>query len=97
MATTQLFTIPTAGECRLIEHFGDSVVQGTLLERVGPVEFYRAVGYLSTWNMTFPRVILYYNAKELEITASYYTETGDLGYCIGAVFDETSRQFGFHS
>ena len=97
MATTQVFTIPTAGEGRLIEHFGDSVVQSTLRERVGRSEFYRAVGYLSTWNMTYPHVKLYYNARELEITASYYNEAGELGYCVGAVFNDTSKQFGFHS
>ena len=97
MTTARTLPVPTTGEGRLIEHFGDSVVQSTLRERVGRSEFYRAVGYLSTWNMTYPHVKLYYNARELEITASYYDAFGTLGYCIGAVFNDTSKQFGFHS
>ena len=97
MTTARTLPVPPTGEGRLIEHFGDSVVQSTLCERVGRSEFYRAVGYLSAWNMTYPHVKLYYNARELEITASYYNEAGELGYCVGAVFNGTSKQFGFHS
>jgi hypothetical protein len=67
------------------------------MEQVTPLEFYRAVGYLSTWNMSFPGVSLYFNARDLEITASYYGVTGELGYCIGAVFNDTTNQFSFHS
>lgn len=89
--------IPDAGEGRVVHHFGDSVTQASIREHVGQLEFYRAVGYLSTWNMTFPEVKLYYDAKQCEITASYYTATGELGYCIGAVWNETTKQFGFHS
>jgi len=97
MTTTKTFTMPDAGEGRIIQHCGDSVTQSVILGRVGAAEFYRAVGYLSTWNMTFPQVVLYYNARDLEITASYYNEAGELGYCIGAVFNDDSKQFGFHS
>lgn len=96
MATTKTFTIE-AGETRAVIHMGDSVTQCGIMERVGPAEFYRAVGYLSTWNMTFPEVRLYYNLRELEITASYYDGAGNLGYCIGAVFNADSGKFGFHS
>lgn len=97
MATTKTFTVPDAGEGRTIEHLGCAVDYHVMKEQVTPLEFYRAVGYLSTWNMRFPEVRLYYNARDLEITASYYTEAGDLGYCIVAVFDADSKQFGFHS
>ena len=97
MSTTKTITVPDAGEGRIVHHLGDSVTQNTLREHVGQLEFYRAVGYLSTWNMTFPEVKLYYNAKDVEITASYYTATGELGYCIGAVFNDDTKQFGFHS
>ena len=97
MATTKTVTVPDSGEGRLIHHYGDSVTQSTIRRHVGPAEFYRAVGYLSTWNMSFPEVSLYYNAKEMEITASYYDVMGTLGYCIGAVFNDTTKQFGFHS
>jgi len=67
------------------------------MEQVTPLEFYKAVGYLSTWNMTFPEVKLFYNVRDMEITASYYTAAGELGYCIGAVFNTDTKQFGFHS
>jgi hypothetical protein len=92
-----MVTIPDAGEGRIIQHYGDSVTQSTIMEQVTPLEFYKAVGYLSTWNMSFPEVRLYYNARDLEITASYYGVTGELGYCIGAVFNDTTNQFSFHS
>lgn len=69
MTTARTLPVPTTGEGRLIEHFGDSVVQSTLRERVGRSEFYRAVGYLSTWNMTYPHVKLYYNPKEMVASA----------------------------
>ena len=97
MATTKTVTIPDSGEGRLIHHYGDSVTQSSIREHVGPVEFYRAVGYLSTWNMSFPEVKLLYNVRDMEITASYYDVTGALSYCIGAVFNDTTKQFGFHS
>ena len=97
MATTKTITIPDAGEGRIIHHCGDSVTQSTIMEQVTPLEFYKAVGYLSTWNMTFPEVKLFYNVRDMEITASYYTAAGELGYCIGAVFNTDTKQFGFHS
>ena len=94
---TRTLPLPTAGEGRIIEHLGCAVDYSVMMGHVGPVEFYRAVGYLSTWNMAYPHVKLYYNPKEMEITASYYNEAGELGYCIGAVFNDDSKQFGFHS
>lgn len=97
MPTTRVFTVPDSMDGRIVEHLGGAADQGVILERVGPVEFYRAVGYLSTWNLTYPHVRLYYNARELEITASYYDAFGGLCYCIGAVFNTTTNQFGFHS
>ena len=96
-ARTIAITIPDAGEGRVVHHLGDSVTQASIREHVGQLEFNNAVGYLSTWNMTFPEVKLFYSAKELEITASYYTSDGALGYCIGAVFNTDTKQFGFHS
>ena len=97
MTTTRTLPVPTTGEGRIIEHLGSAVDYHVMMEHATPLEFYRAVGYLSTWNMTYPHVKLYYNPKEMEITASYYNEAGELGYCIGAVFNDTSKQFGFHS
>ncbi len=94
---TRTLPLPTTGEGRIIHHCGDSVTQSTIMEQVTPLEFYKAVGYLSTWNMSFPEVKLFYNVRDMEITASYYTAAGELGYCIGAVFNTDTKQFGFHS
>lgn len=94
--THKCFSI-VPGEVRAVIHLGDSTEQSNLREQVGVAEFNAAVGYLSTWNMTFPEVRLFYNAREREITASYYGESGELGYCIGAVFNDDTKKFGFHS
>jgi len=67
-------------------------------EQVGYAEFTQAVGYLSTWAIAgdaYPKVTLYANPKELEITATYWKADGKLGYVIGAVWHE--GHFGFHS
>lgn len=97
MTTSRTVQVPTEGEGRIVEHLGCAVDYHMMMEAVTPLEFYRAVGYLSTWNMSYPHVKLYYNVRELEITASYYDEVGELRYCIGAVFNSDSKAFGFHS
>jgi hypothetical protein len=59
-------------------------------------EVYRALGYLSTWNMSFPIVRIYIDAKHNEINAAYFREEGgDCAYSIGAVWHDD--HFGFHS
>jgi hypothetical protein len=55
-----------------------------------------AIGYLATWSCDrFDEVKLNINAKELEITAVYYGNDGNVGYVIGAVWHD--GHFGFHS
>lgn len=59
---------------------------------------YQAVGYLSTWNLSFPVVDLCIlgGHNELEMIAVYRKEAGGpIGYSIGAVWH--GDHFGFHS
>ena len=59
-------------------------------------EVYRALGYLSTWNMSYPIVKIWINAKYNELNAAYFSEDGvECGYAIGAVWHDD--HFGFHS
>lgn len=59
-------------------------------------EVYRALGYLSTWNMSYPIVKIWIDTKHNEITAVYFREEGaDCGYSIAAVWH--GEHFGFHS
>lgn len=57
-------------------------------------EWFRAVGYLSTWNMSFPTVEILANG-ERDMMAVYKDENNNLGYVIGAVWD--GDHYGFHS
>lgn len=73
-------------------------VWDAIKEKVGYVEFTQAVGYLSTWCVasdSYPKVTLYANERDMEITATYWKPDGKLGYVIGAVWHD--GHFGFHS
>jgi hypothetical protein len=55
-------------------------------------EFYATIGYLSSWNMTFPHVDIYpdnYKDGNTDLVAVYRKEDGSVGYAIGAVWHET--------
>jgi hypothetical protein len=54
-----------------------------------------ALGYLTTWNFTFPTVNITIARDYQEMTAVYLTENGKCGYVIGAVWNGVS--FGYHS
>ena len=66
-------------------------------ERAGHDQFVQAVGYLSTWSMSYPKASLYFNARDMEITATYYDQDGDMQYCIGGIFNADTKKFSFHS
>jgi hypothetical protein len=53
-----------------------------------------AVGYLSTWNMNYPRVEIY-NIDGTDLVANYYDKNGTHKYQIGAVWHKD--HYGFHS
>lgn len=55
-----------------------------------------AIGYLSTWNFTFPKVeISIVDKVNPELVAVYFTADGVRGYVIGAVWQE--GYFSYHS
>lgn len=65
-------------------------------EKAGYVEFTQAIGYLSTWCLkSYPRVKIWADPKQMEMTATYWKEDGSVGYVIGAVWH--GEKFGFHS
>jgi hypothetical protein len=72
-------------------------VQATQIEQItGYQELMAAIGYLSTWNMTFPRVeIFVQDVESPELLAVYKDAGAKRGYTIGAVWNGT--KFGFHS
>lgn len=53
-----------------------------------------AVGYLSTWGLSYPFVDIYREGKT-DLIAHYSKENGDHGYTIGAIWNGAS--YGFHS
>jgi hypothetical protein len=53
-----------------------------------------AIGYLITWNTSYPKVTIYRDGKT-DLIACYYNEQGERKYVIGAVWHET--HYGFHS
>lgn len=72
----------------------DAVQQTVIKEAVGKDKFFDALGYLSTWNMTFPTVDIYTDV-DTDMVAVYKDDTGKTGYVIGAVWHED--HYGFHS
>jgi hypothetical protein len=61
-------------------------------------EFYAAIGYLSSWNMTFPTVDIYphgHSDTNTDLLAVYRKEDGSTGYSLAAIWQET--HYSFHS
>ena len=59
-----------------------------------PQEWNAAIGYLSTWNLTFPSCTIRRDG-DTDMVAVYTTEDNVVGYVIGAVWHED--HYGFHS
>lgn len=61
--------------------------------------FLNAVGYLSTWGLSgYDEVELYSSMRDLEITAIYRSSTDDQKrYVIGAIYNNSTQTFSFHS
>lgn len=61
-------------------------------------EYYAAIGYLSSWNMTFPTVDIYphgHSETNTDLLAVYKREDGTVGYTLAAIWQET--YYSFHS
>ena len=85
-------------EQRTVDIFLDATVQTQIRERTGSQRFYEALGYLTSWHMTFGYVRItggFYSGNP-ELIATYKDNpTAPVGYCIGAVWHDD--HFGFHS
>ncbi len=79
----------------------DAVRKNQIEHIVGRDQFERAIGYLATWNMTFPVVNIYSSVEgeNVELTARYTHGDGypEPSYVIGAIFDHAAGKFTFHS
>ena len=84
-------------ESRVINLHINAVDKTKVCETSGASKFFDAIGYLSTWNMTYPTVDIYIadSGEVPELFARYLDESGDSKYVIGAVWH--GDHFGFHS
>ena len=78
-------------ETRQVTLHMDAVQQTAIKDVVG-YKFYDALGYLGTWNMTYPSVDIYTDG-DTDMVAVYKDETGTSGYVIGAVWHEDHYEF----
>lgn len=82
----------------------DAAQQSKIRDITGAQEFQNALGYLSTWNMTFPRVTIVGwvdRDGRPELSATYYREdSSSVAFALGAVWSsrpEGGGSFSFHS
>ena len=57
-------------------------------------KLWTAIGYLSTWNFTYPAVRIFMD-NTTDLVAVYFDEANDRQYVIGAVWH--GEHYGFHS
>jgi hypothetical protein len=77
----------------------DSATQVSMRCRTDPTEWYKAIGYLSSWNMSFAYCDIYIDGAT-DMVAVYRDRQGEhrkgeRSYTIGAVWHQ--GQYGFHS
>ena len=66
-----------------------------IAEEIGTWDkLWEAIGYLSTWNLSYPIVRIHRDGKT-DMVAVYLKGDGELGYAIGAVWHDD--HYGFHS
>jgi hypothetical protein len=57
-------------------------------------KLWQAIGYLSTWNQSYPKVCIYRDRGN-DLLAVYLNDAGETKYAIGAVWHDD--HYGFHS
>lgn len=82
-------------ESRTINYRFNAVDLFKLYEATNNEKVFAALGYLTTWNMTFPQVDIFMGYDHEELIAVYKDEEGNRRYTIGAVWHDD--HFGFHS
>jgi len=66
-----------------------------IAESIGTCDkLWRAIGYLSSWNLSYPTVRIFRDGGD-DLVAAYFKEDGERGYVIGAVWH--GDHYGFHS
>lgn len=83
-------------ETRTVTIHIDAVKQTEIRTAVGAEAFYKAIGYLSTWSMTFPEVGIFADTNT-DLVAAYKDANGKHGYTIGAIYNQVTKAYGFHS
>lgn len=88
---------------RTINLHVNAVEMTQIMEKTTRAEVHNALGYLGQWNQTFKSVDIFSIDPDArngapEFQALYRTEPGaPIGYVICAVWNDDSKQFGFHS
>lgn len=72
----------------------DAVQQTEMQFATDTIEWCKALGYLASWNRTYPRVEIYEDG-ETDMFAVYYDAEGNRAYTVGAVWHDD--HYGFHS
>lgn len=81
-------------EQREITIYMDATQITTMREATDAKEWTMAIGYLSMWNLTYPRCAIWPDG-DTDMVAIYYDENDERGYVIGAVWHDD--HYGFHS
>jgi hypothetical protein len=73
---------------------GEDMIQ--VAESIGTWDkLWQAIGYLSSWNMSYPNVVIYREPKSPDLVAVYSDTERNVKYVIGAVWHDD--HYGFHS
>lgn len=86
-------------EMRKVNYRFDAVALTELCQTTSKQRVMEALGYLSSWNFTFPLVDIFIQHGD-ELTAVYRNDTkSNPGCVIGAIWhnDDGGGQFSFHS
>ena len=84
-------------ETRNISLNANAVDMTTVRATVGQEQLYRAIGYLSTWNMTYDTCGISVYPEDAQIVACYTRSNSADRYVIVAVWDATAQTYSFHS
>jgi hypothetical protein len=80
---------------RTVKSFINPSQQIEIAEAIGTWDkLWEAIGYLSTWNQSYPTVELWRDGKT-DMVAVYRDTDGNVKYVIGAVWH--GDHYGFHS
>ena len=74
----------------------DQETLAALEAKVGRKNLYTAIGYLSTWGMNYPEAVIVMDGKK-DLLGYYKDEVGETKYTIGAVWNDDTDAYGFHS